>query len=421
MSFFNSHETPKIPQAVNWIDGLVLEPLHFTRTDDRSASLAHFSALMADPWPWGFRSITLDETSLAGGELRIECDGIFPDGKPFARTRLTITLPQEDDEQSIHYHLVRGAENETLVLRSGGDAAAEKSLPAARLKRYGGVWNQIEGWSPPALLIGPDHPLRFDLNKHLGAMAALGVGFGATLRLPGAENRPAARVLGQVATVVAQGVGVIQAMLDSPTVTPGRIGLEALRLALGTRAAAGIFEPLPGNNWSPIDQRGSLRILFKEAEIAASGIGLPFRSAVFSLSETPGVLEVKVPSGSLLLAIESQQPANLIAARNWFDGAALAAPDRIQSALTRRVSGCQRRSITRDATMGVASGPLLALYQVDDDLAWRAGHPLLALSAESPPPEGTSFSILIPMNANEPTGLLESPDVTTNNISRKWR
>ena len=390
---------------------MVLEPEHFLRTDDRAAALAHIAGLMSDPWPWGFMNVHVDETALAGGALKVECEGVFPDGTPFARSHLSTALPEAEDHDGIRYELSRSRESGALRLQVGGEAAGENTLPIARLIRQGGIWSRVPGWSPPVILIGPEHPLRSDVNRHLGALAALGVGFGATLRLPGAENRPVARLLGQVAVVLAQGVGVIETLLSAPAVTPGRIGMEALRLALGTRAAAGVFEPLPGAAWSPADQRGSLRELFRVAETAASGIGLPFRTAVFQPSGTPGVLVVEVPPGTLLLAIEASQPADLLAARNWLEGAALAAPDRIQEALARRVAGCMRHPVERDATIGVSSGPLLALYRVDDDFAWRAGQPLLALAAESPPPADTSFSMLIAEGiGGSPPPLLESPD-----------
>lgn len=374
---------------------MVLEPRHFLHTDERAAALAHITGLAADPWPWGFMNVRVDETALTGSELRVECDGIFPDGVPFANANLSTSLPVGEDGDSGHYEVIRNRENDALRLQSNSDAAADNALPVVRLNYRGGVWRHVPDWSPPAILVGPGHPLREDVNRHLGALSALGVGFGTTLRVPGAENRPAARVLGQVAMVLAQGVGVIEALLSSPAVTPGRIGIEALRLALGARAAADIFEPLSGVAWSPADQRGSLRNLFQAAETAASGVGLPFRTAVFRPSDSPGILVVDAPLGDLLLAIEASRPADLLAARNWLEGAALAAQDRIESALTRRVAGCMRSPVERDTTIGISSGPLLALYRISDNFAWRGGQPRLALAAESPPPENTSFSILI--------------------------
>ena len=389
-----AQSVPNIPQAVSWRNGMVLDPSHFQSTDQRTAQLTHLASLLADPWPWGFAHLEIDDTALASGQLRVDCEGIFPDGVPFVSTRLNQPLPEGSDGDQADYSVRRTATGE-LLLQAGDHAPGNDMLPVAKLVFRGGLWSGLSDWSAPTLLVGQDHAMRTEVNRQLGALAALCTGFMATLRLPGAENRPAARMLGLVAGVLAQGVGVIEALLAAPAVAPGRIGLEALRLALGVRSAAGIFEQLD-SGWDPADQRGSIRRLLYAAESAASGIGLPFRASVFKASDDDRVLLVDgVPSGGLLLAIEASRPADLIAARAWFDGSALAAPDRIQEALTRRVSGCRRHAVARDPSIGVSSGPLIALYQVDDDLAWRGGQQQLALAADTPPPANTSFSIFI--------------------------
>ena len=389
-------KVPTIPEAVAWQNGLVLEPQLFQRTDRRNAMLSHISALMANPWPWGFASVYIDETALASSQLRIKCEGVFPDGEPFKKIELFQVLKPGIDGSLANFFISRQSDGNEISMQQGDDTVSETTLPVARLIYQGGVWGMQSDWSPPALLIGPDHPMRTDINGQLGSLAALGAGFMATLRLPGAEERPAARVLRQVAASLSEGVGVIEALMAAPIVSPGRIGIEALRLALGVRSAAGIFERLD-KGWEPDDQRGSMRRFLYSAESAASGIGLPFRASVFHKTDDSEVLVVNgMPSEMLLLAIEASRPADLIAARSWFEGAALAAPDRIQEALTRRVGGCARRPVERDSRLGVSSGPLLALYHVDDDRAWRGGNIELALASKTPPPLNTSFSVLIP-------------------------
>jgi hypothetical protein len=413
---------PTIPEAVPWRDGLVLTPSHFKRTDQRHAVLSHCVGLVADPWPWGFLSLRMDETALASMQLRIDCEGIFPTGEPFRENGLTHALTPARDGDQRNFHLSRNPETEQLSLRVGDEAPSETTLPVARLTFHGGVWGGLSDWSPPALLIGPDHAMRADLNRQLGSLAALGAGFMATLRLPGAEERPVARALGQVAAALAQGVGVIEALLTAPVVSPGRVGIEALRLALGVRSAAGIFERLD-DAWDPADQRGSIRRVLYAAESAASGIGLPFRANVFRQADEPEMLVVDgMPSDVLLLAIEASRPADLISARAWIEGAALAATDRIQEALMRRVAGCARRPIERDPRIGISSGPLLALYHVDDDMSWRGRNADLALAAKTPPPPNTSFSMLVPegvggMSAALPGG---SPVAGTSMVAAGW-
>ena len=408
---------PNIPEGVLWRNGMVLEPQHFQRADRRNAVLSHLAGLSADPWPWGFVSVRMDETALASSQLRIDCEGIFPNGEPFRQGRLARTLPAGSNGERADFQILGGQNDGTVTLVPGDDPPAESLLPVARLVFQGGVWGGLTDWSPPAYLIGPEHPMRVDLNHQLGALAALGAGFMTTLRLPGAEERPAARQLGHVAAALTQGVGVIEALLAAPAVSPGRLGIEALRLALGVRSAAGVFETM-GDVWDPADQRGSLRRLLFAAESTASGIGLPFRASLFRKADDGDYLLVGgMPSETLLLGIEATRPADLVAARAWLEGAALAAPDRIHEALTRRVAGCSRRSVERDPRIGISSGPLLALYNVEADKSWRGGTSELALAAKIPAPPNISFAVFLPEGAG---GAAPGPGVPGSTLTGRY-
>lgn len=386
---------PTIPDPVRWQNGMILLPDHFQRSDDRTAALAHVAALIGDPWPWGFLAFRMDATALAAARLRIDCAGVFPDGEPFRQNALAADLPAAQEGDQLNFHVYRGSEQGQILLGEGDDAPSDISLPAARLLYHSDVWSATADWSPPSLIVDEGHPIRDDANRQLGALAALAAGFMATLRLPGADARPVARTIGRVAAAIVEGVGVMEALLAAPAVSPGRLGIEALRLALAVRGAVGTFETFQERMWDAADQRGSLRRLLYSAEAAASGIGLPFRATVFQEVEGANMLVAdNVPTEAVVLAVEATQAADLMAARNWLAGAALASPDRIQEALTRRVEGSRRYPVDRDAHLGVSSGPLLALYRVDPDLAWRATGGQLALAAKSPPPNA-SFSVLI--------------------------
>ena len=377
---------------------MVLEPDHFERSDVRAGELARLAALAGDPWPWGFTRCDIDETALVSGNLRVACEGILPDGTVFERETLLRTLPEATAGASLAYSLegVDEPGSTGFALSSSESAPAERSLPVARLVARSGVWGQEPEWSPPALLIGEDHPLRDDAAARLGALAALGAGFLTTLRMPGAEERAAARRLGQVALELVQGVGIMECLLRAPIVAPGRLGLEAARLALGVRGAAGVFEPL-AHEWEPGDQRGSLRRILHAAESTASALGLPFRAIVLRRDDSTGMFVTGgLPAGPLLLGVEASRPADLTMARSWLEGAAIAAPNRIDEALNRRVVGCARQPVQRDPRIGVASGPLLALYQVGDDMSWRGGESTIALGTRSSSPPNVSFLVFVP-------------------------
>lgn len=384
-----------IPETVSWKNGLILEPEHFRATDRRNAILSHLAALTSDPWPWGFVSFKIDLAALASGEFLMTAEGIFPNGQPFRELHANYKLDPGTDGDNINLALGLKSEGDSLPAIYPSNTATDISLPVARLIYRGGVWGQPPDWSPPAFLIGSNHPMRADLNKQLGSLSAIGAGFLATLNMPGSEDRPAARTLSEVTTALNQGIGMIEALLSAPVASPNKIGLEALRLALGVRGAARIHERLD-ISWDPANQRGSVRRLLYAAESAASGIGLPFRAQPFRKSAEEGTLRVdNVPGGPLLLAIEAARPADLTAAKAWFEGAALASPERIGEALSRRVGGCSRQTVEREPRFGVSSGPLVALYSIGDDMSWRGGSNKLALAASTQPPVNTSFSILV--------------------------
>ena len=391
-------QLPRPPDPVDWSRVYQLQAEHFVRSDTRAELLAFVAAAVGEPWPWGLLDVVVDETALASGELRVRCAGVFPSGTFFSSAPLVKKLPGTGDVPggSLSFHIESESRDSAPIMRIGASAPSGNTLPIARIVAHRGVWSLNAQWSPPALLVGPGHPLRADATEALAGLAALAAGFMTTLRMPGAEERSAARRLAAVSALLVQGVGVMEAYLASPYVTPGRLGIEARRLALGVRAAAGVFEPF-SDPWDPADQRGSLRAILGSAQATASRLGLPFRASVFRRIGDDGRFVAEgLPQGTLSLGVEAARAADLMAARTWLEGAALAAPDRIEEALNRRVAGCAREPVPRDPRIGVSSGPLLALYRVSDDMTWRAGSASVALAAKTPPPGDVSFLIFVP-------------------------
>ena len=234
-------QLPRPPDPIDWSRVYQLQAEHFVRCDTRTELLAFLAAAVGEPWPWGFFDAVVDETALASGELRIRCAGILPSGTFFSAASLVKRLPAPGDVPggSLSFHIVSESRDSTPALRPGEAAPSETTMPIARIVSHRGVWSLNSQWSPPALLVGPDHPLRTDAADTLAALAGLAAGFMATLRMPGAEERAAARRLAAVSALLVQGVGVMEAYLASPFVTPGRLGIEARRLALGVQGGSG--------------------------------------------------------------------------------------------------------------------------------------------------------------------------------------
>src|SRR3954464_7546669 len=71
-------------QPVVWAKGTFLSPQHLQAQDIFHEDLLQFRIDSLNPFPWGFRSITLNREALAGGHLAIDkASGILPDGLAF--------------------------------------------------------------------------------------------------------------------------------------------------------------------------------------------------------------------------------------------------------------------------------------------------------------------------------------------------
>ena len=375
-----------------WADGLVLRPEHFRDTDRRTETLVHLSGLGHDPWAFGFTWIDVDEVALASDELRLSCEGVLPGGRPFRAER--VCAPVGDD---IGFEIQAG-EDGRVALVPGGTACSHHSLPAARTRMRAGARELDPDWSPPALLVAPGHPLAADAARALGGLAGLAAGFAASLRIPGSERRPGAGAIARTHEALVEHVGMMDWVLSWPVVSPTAVAGRAVALALAVRAAARTghrFEPA----WDPADQRGSLRAILAEAEAAAASIGLPFRTRLFRAGdEAQGAVRTVegVGSGPVVVAVETARAADLPPARGWLEGAALGAPERIEEALTRRVGGAVRRTLDRDPELGIASGPLVQLYRVEADPAWRGYSMDLAIGSRAAMPCEATFSVFVP-------------------------
>ena len=381
---------PPIGSPVPWADGLILRPEHFRRTDRRTETLVHLVGLGHDPWAFGFTRIEVDQVALASGEVRIGCEGVLPGGRPFRTDGVTAPLGNDAGFE------IRVGDEGDVVLAAGGLACSRQSLPAARTRVRAGTCEPDPDWSPPALLAGPGHPLVADTARALGSLAGLSAGLAASLRIPGTDRRPGAAAIERTHEVLAEHVGMMDWMLSWPAVSPSALAAEAVRLALAVRAAARFgsrFEP----SWDPADQRGSLRAILAAAEAAAASIGLPFRARLFRSGEDgSGIRTVEgVGNGPVVVAVETTRAADLASARHWLEGAALGAPERIEEALMRRVGGAVRRPLDRDPDLGIASGPLVQLYRVEADPAWR-GHSMdLAIGSRTEAPGEAAFSVFL--------------------------
>lgn len=71
----------KIPEAIQWHEGMLLTPQHFQQLCLRQETLAQHSALAIQPYIWGVRRLRIDQNLLLTGIFRVlELDATMPDG-----------------------------------------------------------------------------------------------------------------------------------------------------------------------------------------------------------------------------------------------------------------------------------------------------------------------------------------------------
>jgi len=77
-------------QPVIWAKGTFLSPQHLQAQDIFHEDLLQFRTDALNPFPWGFRTLTINREALAAGDFAIDhASGIFPDG-------LVFEIPESD-------------------------------------------------------------------------------------------------------------------------------------------------------------------------------------------------------------------------------------------------------------------------------------------------------------------------------------
>ncbi len=71
----------KIPEAIQWHEGMLLTPQHFQQLSLRQEALVQYCALAIQPYFWGVRRLSIDENLLLTGVYRlIDLEATMPDG-----------------------------------------------------------------------------------------------------------------------------------------------------------------------------------------------------------------------------------------------------------------------------------------------------------------------------------------------------
>ena len=119
---------PKLPDAIQWHEGMLLAPQHFQQMASRSDDLLHYHMEASAPFHWGIKSLTIDTVLLIEGVFRVlEIEAVMPDGlvayhTPATEGNLEVDLTPYTDEMAqkpVSIYLVVPAKKEGQVSARG--------------------------------------------------------------------------------------------------------------------------------------------------------------------------------------------------------------------------------------------------------------------------------------------------------------
>lgn len=156
----------KIPEAIQWHEGMQIAQHHFQQAFTRQEGLLHYHLHRLTPFYWGVRKLQIDKASLSDGFFRIsEFEAIMPDGtevKYYPDEDKVMEFPLEESVDEIKkkgllLYVAVAADKSADEGKSKGDVVRYKSI-AGKL-----VTDQDSGESPikiprvrPMLYVLPD-------------------------------------------------------------------------------------------------------------------------------------------------------------------------------------------------------------------------------------------------------------------------
>jgi type VI secretion system protein ImpJ len=416
----------EIPQAIQWHEGMLLAPQHFQQNASRQELLVQYGLLLASPYAWGVRRLSIDTRLLSTGTFRVlELEAILPDGsvvshRPEDGRELMVDLGAFAEQMRLgevsiylaaparssgekgslsRYEQIEGpptadentGEGELRVPRLrtrmellAGETPPPKyaSLPLARVRSQDEACT-LSDYIPPTMSV----PLRSQLGQLCGTVASRlrekAMFVSEQVRAPSAvldmplmlENR--GRLQGLVA-----GLPVFEALLATGTAHPLSLYLAMCSLSgnlasLGASSLPPVFSPYRHD-----DLRGSFQQVIEFAlRMINEGIPETYNTYPFELSE--GVFSLtfdgswagrRLVVGMRLATGISEK--ELIA---WGDECLVGSESIVPSLRERRMRGAPREFLEKDQELVPVRGVLLFGLKADSEFV-KAGERLQVLN-----------------------------------------
>jgi type VI secretion system protein ImpJ len=410
-------DSPKITEAIDWHEGMLLAPQHFQQLALRQEELLHYHATALAPFHWGVLRLDIDAAALTQGLLRVgEMEAVLPDGLMVSQ-ELDDAQPLEVDLKPHAAALEGGAATVYLAVPArraglsplhgefpryrsidGGPVVDESSgegdvfiprlrpcpvllvgeapsrrysaLPIARVRRADQKFRLDEGWEPPAL--------RVPLGSTLGRLAAE-VAERLRRKTEILSDRTRARGVAQPAQMLETQLMIhslmgtlprLEAVLGTGAAHPFALYLALCEVAGHVAAVGhGLVPPIfpPYDHADPMAAFTRVRdFILRVANEGVSESYSPFRfyfeQGFYNLGFDDAWRNL-----SLVLGVRGAAGMSDDEVERWVEQSLIGSQSLIPGMRDRRVLGARRRRIEREGDLVPAGGVLLFSLESDPE------------------------------------------------------
>ena len=407
----------KVPDAIDWHEGMLLAPQHFQQLSQRHEELVHFHTAVASLFHWGVNRLRIDTAALAQGVLRVsELEAVLPDGlivtrelgapeqlevdlKPHSAllesgaARVWLAVPARRPGLSpVHgeFPRYRSVDGGAVIDESSGEGDVfiprlrpspvllvteapplrYAALPVARVRRSDEKFRLDESWEPPVLGVALDSPL--------GLLAAE-IAERLRKKTEVLSDRARARSVVQTPQLLETKLMIHSLVAPLPrleaVLATGRSHPFDLYAALcdvaGSVAALGhsLVPPLfpPYDHTDPMAGFARLReFILRVVTEAVSESYTPFRfyfdHGTYNLPFAEDWRNL-----TLVLGVRGQDGMDEDEVEEWVEQSLIGSQDLMPAMRDKRILGARRKRIEREGDLVPANGVLLYSLEADPD------------------------------------------------------
>ena len=412
----------RVPDGVQWHEGMLLAPHHFQQADQRQEALVHYHARVLGPLHWGIRALKVNEVALTNGVFRVDyVEGVLPDGivvqgPSRGEDPLEASLMPFSDQAgkvTVTVHLavprVRGADEPTagslpryrsvtggevidentfdtplsvprlapaaslLVTKDGEEESPGEQythLPLAKVDILEKSFTRKADHIPPLFdLVSRSEPAASvsELASSIREKATVLAEKVRTSRNPSAEDQETVRML-------SAGLPAVEALLAN---VEERRSTHPQELYVALCALSGSLAGLELGEVPPLfggyrhrNIHGCFAPVIRFCRRMAEGIrpahriqSMVFEDDAFRIQLQPDW----VVDGGLVVGATPSTGMTVADVHDWVVESFIGTDDNIKSIRERRIRGAERRSVDRDETLRLTSSRNAALFRVDVD------------------------------------------------------